>query len=58
MLVIYSFGIAVVTLYNARISLDYEYKKRNDVYYVVHVDCCPNGIDVKPFPCWTVYPLY
>ena len=27
MLVIYSFGIAVVTLYNARISLDYEYKK-------------------------------
>lgn len=26
MLVIYSFGIAVVTLYNARISLDYEYK--------------------------------
>lgn len=38
--------------------LDYEYKKRNDVYYVVHVDCCPNGIDVKPFPCWTVYPLY
>ncbi len=38
--------------------LDYEYKIRNDVYYVVHVDCCPNGIDVKPFPCWTVYPLY
>lgn len=27
MLVIYSFGIAIVTLYNARISLDYEYKK-------------------------------
>lgn len=27
MLAIYSFGIAIVTLYNARISLDYEYKK-------------------------------
>lgn len=27
LLVIYSFGVAVITLYNARISLDYEYKK-------------------------------
>jgi hypothetical protein len=38
--------------------IDYEYEERNDVYYVVYVEACPNGLDVNPNPCWAVYLLY
>ena len=38
--------------------INYEYEKRNDVYYVVYVEACPNGLDVNPNPCWAVYLLY
>ena len=38
--------------------IDYEYNKREDVYYVVYIESCPNGLDVNPNPCWAVYLLY
>lgn len=38
--------------------IDYEYKERNDAYYVVYIESCPNGLDVNPNPCWAVYLLY
>lgn len=38
--------------------IDYEYNKRGDVYYVVYIESCPNGLDVNPNPCWAVYLLY
>ena len=38
--------------------IDYECKKRDDVYYVVYIESCPNGLDVNPDPCWAVYLLY
>lgn len=38
--------------------IDYECKKRDDVYYVVYIESCPNGLDVNSDPCWAVYLLY
>ena len=38
--------------------INYEYEKRNDVYYVVYVEACPNGLNVNSNPCWAVYLLY
>lgn len=38
--------------------INYEYEKRSDVYYVVYVEACPNGLDVNSNPCWAVYLLY
>lgn len=38
--------------------IDYEYKERNDVYYVVYIETCPNGLNVNSNPCWAVYLLY
>ena len=38
--------------------IDYECKKRDDVYYVVYIESCPNGLDVNSDPCWAVYFLY
>lgn len=38
--------------------IDYEYEERNDVYYVVYIETCPNGLNVNSNPCWAVYLLY
>ena len=37
--------------------IDYEYEERNDVYYVVYIETCPNGLNVNSNPCWAVSPL-
>lgn len=39
-------------------KLDFEYSERNDVYYVVYVETCPNGHRINPKPCWAIYFLY
>ena len=39
-------------------KLDYLYQKRDDVYYVVYIENCPNGHRVNSDPCWATYFLY
>lgn len=39
-------------------KLDFEYKERNDVYYVVYIETCPNGHRINSKPCWAIYFLY
>ena len=39
-------------------KLDYLYQKRDDVYYVVYIENCPNGHRVNSNPCWAIYFLY
>ena len=39
-------------------KLDYLYQKRDDVYYVVYIENCPNGHRVNSNPCWATYFLY
>ena len=39
-------------------KLDYLYQKRDDVYYVIYIENCPNGHRVNSNPCWAVYLLY
>lgn len=39
-------------------KLDFEYSERNDVYYVVYVETCPNGHRINSKPCWAIYFLY
>jgi len=39
-------------------KLDYLYQKRDDVYYVIYIENCPNGHRVNSNPCWATYFLY
>ena len=43
------------TISNFKNTIDFLYSEYSQIYLVVYIETCPNGLDICDKPCWAVY---